>query len=190
MDKTIYLNWLNENIKLQLNIGEAMVSVPGKGSMWIPDKPNEPGTPRVNPGIAARDPDLATKVQSAIDRSAKRTGEIPLEKEGEKPDKAKFNPRAIKPKDDVKVGEKKKKSKPGPETSEETPEKNKPLGTLGRASKTRFVDPTTKGSGSTQVSKTGQAHAPGESRQTIRPTGPTRVRESFNFTVNEIIKKD
>lgn len=25
MDKTIYLNWLNENIKLQLNIGEDIV---------------------------------------------------------------------------------------------------------------------------------------------------------------------
>lgn len=182
MDKTIYLNWLNENIKLQLNIGEAIISVPGKGSMWVPDKPNAPGTPRVNPGIASKDPNLATKVQSAIDRRANKQGEIPLEKEEPKPESAKFNPRAVRPKDDV---IKKKKPK---KTGEGNKEK-KSLGTVAKGSgpKSRLVDPTTKGSGSTQVSvKTGQAHASGESRQTIKPT----MRESFNLTVNEIFKKD
>jgi len=181
MDKTIYLNWLNENIKLQLNIGEAVVSVPGRGNMWVPDKPNAPGTPRINPGIAAKDPNLATKVQSAINRRANKQGEIPLEKEEPKPESGKFNPRAVRPKDDV-IKKKKKKPK-----EEKTGEEEKSLGTVAKGSKSRLVDPTTKGSGSTQVSvKTGQAHASGESRQTIKPT----MRESFTSTVNEIFKKD
>lgn len=176
MDKKIYLNWLKENVKLQLNIGEALVSVSGKGNMWVPDRPNQPGIPAINPGIAARDPNLATKVQSVIDLKRDKKGEIPLEKEEPKPGKAKFNPRAVRPKDDVKIGNNKKG-------------KTKPLGTVASKPKTNLVDPTTKGTTSTQVSKTGERHAFGQSRDTIKPT-PVNIRESFNSTVYEILKKE
>jgi hypothetical protein len=112
-----YINWLNEHLKNKTLFGEAIITVPGRGNVYVPTskKPTE------STGV--------TSIPSTFVKS--------------KPKKPKPKPR----------GENIIVVKP-----------TKPT----RDTETKFADATTKGSRSTSISKTGQAHVSGESRSSIK----------------------